>query len=117
MNKLERELLTAAKKPKMSAKKFSQQHTLELTKNYGVTRQRLRDVAVLIDKQVAIGHSFKVKAAKAATKEKKIKLAEAPIPKEVKKADAKPPKAKVKPKVKAKPKAKTKAKTKSKKKK
>ena len=114
MNKLEQELLASTKLPHMNAVKFSQQNELALTRNYGVSRQQLRQVAVLIDKQVKMGHVFDLKAAKVAVKEKKLKLAKAKMPKEVPKADAKPPKAKVKPKTKAKPKVKVKPKSKKK---
>ncbi len=55
MNSLEKELVLAAKSPNMSAVRFSKMNENALTANYGVTRQQLRQVAVLLDKQLSIG--------------------------------------------------------------
>ena len=97
MNKLEQELQTAAQKPKMSAVKFSKANESVLTKDYGITRQRLRDVAVLVDKQVLMGFAFKVKEVKAVMKKSKkkipkVELVEKPLPVK-KKGKPKPKKA------------------------
>lgn len=105
MNKLEQELRKAANSPKMTAVRFSKANEATLTKNYKIGRGMLRQVAVLIDKQVKNG-MVATPIMREAAKEKKVKLAKAKVPKDVPKADAKPPKAK-------KPKAKPKLKKKS----
>ena len=105
MNKLEQELYKVAKLPNMTAVRFSKENEAALVKNYGITRQKLRDAAVLVDQHTKIGFEPPVEV----EIPKKVKTVKTKIKKEDK-ADAKPPK------VKAKPKAKTKAKTKLKKK-
>ena len=115
MNKLEQELVDAAKLPNNSAVKYSKKNEQQLCQNHHISRQSLRQMAMTLDKMVRMGHKFVAEVAKVAVPEKKIKLAKAKVPKDVPKADAKPPKpkakAKAKPKAKVKPKKKSKPKT------
>ncbi len=80
MGKLEEILVGATRLPKMSAVRFSKEHEQELVKNFGITRQRLRDVAVLVDRQAQRGFvaekvEEKVKVSKKKVEEKVEKTA------------------------------------------
>jgi hypothetical protein len=101
MDALQRVLFEAAASPRMTAVRYSQIHKTVLMAENKITKQELRQLAVLIDAQAKEGvraEPVKVEKAKTVSKKApKVKLAKAPVEKKAA--------AKAKPKVKSKKKS------------
>ena len=109
MEGLEQELREQANAPMMTAVKFTKENELKLCTKYNIGRGALRQIAVTLDKQTAVGfkveETAKRKARKDAQKEEKVDKPKV-------EAKAKPKKDKPKPKAKKKAVAKKKSKPK-----